>query len=248
MRFPQNPLRLLPLLLAAALPGLSDEMPVVQGDFGYTSSYVFRGIERAGDSAQATVELNRNAFRAGLWANQPLRAGDPDEFNLNAAYAWEATGELTLEASAAYTWFGGVPGGGVERSFEVGLVAKCAPIQGFMPSLGYHHDFYFQADTAEASLARSIALPRFGAFLELNFFAGWVSGSDWRPDAPGPRRQDDYGYWGGEVHLPYRIGPHMVVVAGVHYAANFNRSLVNGGFGRSSDRNLWLSLGVNLDF
>ncbi len=249
MRLPQTIAGLL-LVVLPAVVGLAqdDEPPPVRVEAAYASRYVFRGIERAGDSAQVAVELSHDKFRGGLWANQPLDRGSPREVNLNAVYTWQPADGFALEASVAHSWFSDVPGGGVDRSLELGLMATLAPIAGLTPGLAYYHDFRFRADTMQASFARSIALTKLGAFLELNLFAGWASGEDWRPDAPGPQRGDSYGYWGGEVHLPYRVGPHSTVVAGLHYADSFGRSVTNGPFGRSSRGNLWVTLGVNLDF
>ena len=109
-------------------------------------------------------------------------------------------------------------------------------------------DFRFRSDTAEVSLARSIALSKWGAFLEINFYAGQVAGADWRPDAPGPRLHDSYAYWGGEARLPYRIGAHTTLTTGLHYAETGGRSSTNGPFGLSAGRVFWLTVGVNLDF
>ncbi len=248
MRFPSKISLGMLGLLAWARAGAQEEAPLLRVDLAYASSYVFRGVERARDSVQTAVEFNRDNFRGGLWANQPFSRGDPREVNLNAAYAWRPAESLTLEASVAHAWFDNVPGGGVKRSLEAGLSATLAPAGGFTPSLVYYHDFRLHVDTVQASLARSIALTKLGAFLELNFFTGWVSGDNWRPDAPGPRRQDSYGYWGGEAHVPYRVGPHSTVVTGLHYADSFGRSITNGPFGRAARGKLWVTLGVNLDF
>ncbi len=235
-------------LLVWAQGWAQEESPPLRVDVAYASRHVFRGVERAGDSAQAAVEFSRDSFRGGLWVNQPFAGDDPREVNLNAAYAWQPADGFTLEASVAHTWFDEVPGGGVDRSLEAGLTATLTPVGGFTPSFGYYHDFRLRSDTVQTSVARSIALTKLGAFLEVNVFAGWVSGDDWRPDAPGPRRHDSYGYWGGEVHLPYRVGAHTTVVAGLHYADSFGRSATNGPFGRASRGNLWVTLGVTLDF
>jgi len=236
------------LLVAIATCARGEEASPLRVDVAYASSHVFRGVERAGDSAQAAVEFNRDRLRGGIWVNQPFDRGDTREVNLNATYAWQATDGFTLEASVAHAWFDEVPGGGVDSSFEVGLTATLASASGFTPSFAYYHDLRLRADTMQASVARSIALTKLGAFLEVNVFAGWVSGNDWRPDAPGPRRHDSYGYWGGAVHLPYRVGAHTTVVAGLHYADSFGRSATNGPFGRASSGNLWVTFGVTFDF
>ena len=180
--------------------------------------------------------------------NLPFKSGEAHEANLNAAYTWQPASGPALEASVAHSWFSDVPGEDVKRSFEAGLTATFSVVHGFTPSLAYHHDFRLRSDTAQASLARSIALTKLGAFLELDFFAGWATGDDWRPDAPGSRRHDSYGYWGGEARVPYRVGPHSTITAGLHYADAFGRSATNGPFGRLARHNLWVTLGLNLDF
>lgn len=229
---------------AAAQTG--DEAPPLRVDMGYASRYVFRGVQRAGDSAQAAVEINREGFRGGLGLTRPFDQGEPGELNLNAAYGWGSSGGIVLEGTVTSTWFSDVPG--VDRSLEAGLRATLPPAGGFTPSLAYYRDLCFDADTVEAAFARSIPLTKLGAFLELNLFAGVVRGRNWRPDAAGPKWRDGYGYWGGEARLPYRVGPHSTVVAGVHYAGTAGRSISNGPFGRRSSDRVWVTLGVNLDF
>ena len=254
--FPHRPIRylivgaglLLTVLLASPLEARGEEPPVVRADLGYASHYVFRGIERASHSAQAAVEGTHESWRGGLWTNLPFESGETRELSLSIAYAWQPTGELNLEASLAGSWFDEVPGGGVKKTYEAGLTATLAAVAGFTPSLAYYHDFRLQADTAQFALARSIALTRMGAFLELNGYVGWAAGDDWRPDAPGAPRHDSYGYWGVDAQLPYRIGAHTTVTAGLHYADNFERSPANGPFGLNGRHIFSGTLGVNLDF
>lgn len=235
------------LLGIGSLPARGgDEPPPLRVDVAYASSRVFRGVDRAGDSAQAAVEFNREGFRGGMWLSQPFDGGEPGEASFNAGYAWETSGGIGWEAMLAHTWFNDVPG--VDRSLEAGLRVTSPATGGFTPSLAYYHDFVFAADTAEVAVARSIPLTKLGAFLELNLFAGMVRGRDWRPEAAGPKRRDGYGYWGGEVRLPYRIGPHSTVVAGLHYAGTSGRSNLNGPFGSRAHDKFWATLGVSLDF
>ncbi len=224
------------------------EAPPIQVNVAYASRSVFRGVERSADALQAGVEFSRDNLHGGLGTRQSFGGDDAREVDLHGGYRWSLDNGATVEASVAHTWFDRVPGGGVERSLETGLAATLPPVSGFTPGARYSHDFYFRADTIEVALARSTALTKLGAFLEWNFFAGWVTGRDWRPEAAGPRRRDDYGYWGAEVSLPYRIGSNSMVAAGLHYAEALGRSATNGPFGRSGNPGLWVTLGVSLDF
>jgi len=237
-------------VLAAILsgPALRADDPAFRADFALVSRQVFRGIERAGASAQMNVEFAGGGLRGGAWTNQPFAHGQARETNLNGAYSWSPAEEISLELATGYSWFTGVPGGGVDHSLEAGLTATLANVRGFVPSLACWHDFTFDADTVQLACARSIPLPKLGAFLECNVFAGAAAGEDWRPDAPGPRRRDGYSYWGAEVRLPYRIGAHTTVTAGLHYAGTSGHSPANGPFGLPATTNLWATLGVNLDF
>lgn len=234
------------LLAGSVLAQTDEEAPPLRVDVGYATSRLFRGVERAGDSAQAGMELNRGRFRGGMWLNQAFDRNDAGEFNLNAGYAWQTSGGFGLGVTVQHTWFSDVPG--VDRSLEAGLLLGMASVGGFTPSLAYYRDVRFDADTVEVSFAREVPLTKLGAFLELHFYAGLVQGDDWRPDAPGPRMKDGYGYWGGEARLPYRVGPHATVVAGLHLGDSYGRSIANGPFGRHAGVRLSVTLGVSLDF
>jgi hypothetical protein len=237
------------ILLALPLgAGAADEPPAVLVDFSYASRSIFRGVERAGASAQAAVEFNREQFSGGVWASRPFARDGTGEVNLHAAYTWQPVAQATLAASLSQVWLDHVAGDEVKQSCEAGLTATLAAVHGFTPSLAYYHDFRLRSDTAQVGLAHSLALTQLGAFLELEAFAGWAEGTNWRPDAPGARRRDGYGYWGGAARLPYRVGLHSTVTAGLHYADSFGRSTINGPFGRVSAGNLWFTLAVNLDF
>ncbi|HVT74397.1 MAG TPA: hypothetical protein VHD61_14780 [Lacunisphaera sp.] len=237
-------------VLAALLPGpaMRADEPVFRSDFALVSRQVFRGVERAGPSAQVDVGFAGGGWQGDAWTTQPVDRGQARETNVNAGYAWNPAADVALEMSTAYSWFTRVPGGGVSHSLEAGLTATLANVRGFVPSLACWHDFTFDADTLQVSCAHSIPLTKLGAFLECNAFAGATAGDDWRPDAPGPRRRDGYGYWGAEVRLPYRIGAHTTITAGLHYSGTSGRSLANGVFGLSAASNFWATLGVNLDF
>jgi hypothetical protein len=235
-------------VLAVSLAAQTEDMLIAHADFDYASNYQFRGVERAGPSVQAGMDLESGRFSGAVWTNQPLARDQVRESNLNAAYRWSMPAAVSLTASLGNSWFGGVPGGGVSQSLETGLAATFANFKGFSPGVSYFHDFRFRSDTTQATLVRSIALTSLGAFLEIRAYLGWVSGKDWRPDEAGPARVDGYGYWGGEIRLPYRIGMHSTAVAGVRYAENVARSASNGPFGLADRQTVGFTVGVNLDF
>ncbi len=240
---------LLAALLAAPLGVRAEEEPSWRADAGYASRYISRGLEQAGASTQASLGLARGSLRGGLWANLPTGGGEKREVDLSASYLWPTEQGYSLELSARNYWVGGAAAAGVQHSFEAGIVALAPALSGYTPSLAYYRDVRLRADTMQVSLAHSIALTQLGAFLDLNFFAGWRTGTDWRPDAPGPRRQDSYGYWGVEAHLPYRFpGSPVTLTGGLHYANATGHSSVNGPFSLSEGQNLGITLGVSLDF
>lgn len=217
----------------------------------YASSYVARGVERAHASVQTVLEFSHENFRVAGWANQPLSGANNEvaELNLSAAYTREVGEGISVELSAAHAWFDRVPGRGVERSFELGASATfaSATLAGFTPTLGVFRDFRFESNTAQLSMARSIALTKLGTFLELNFFGGWSEGENWRPEASGAARRDGYGYWGGEVRVPYQIGRYGLIT-GLHYADTAGRSGLSGPFTTGAGPHFWATLGVSLDF
>jgi hypothetical protein len=243
------------ICVAAFLGAVSAQAQFDEGgwraEMAYVSSYVARGVERAHASAQTALEFSRENFRVTGWANQPFSGAENEaaELNLNAAYTREVGDSVALELSAAHAWFDRVPGRGVERSFEVGVAATftAATLAGFTPTVGVFRDFRFESNTAQVSFARSLALTKLGTFLDLNFFAGWSDGQHWRPDATGAAREDSYGYWGGELRVPYQIGRYGVM-AGLHYADTTARSAQNGPFATGAGPHCWVTLGVSLDF
>lgn len=249
MKLARASLAVFALLAGAARVAAQDSgEPKVTADFGYASRYVFRGVERAGSSAQASIEYAERGFRGSVWTNQPFRSGDNGEIDLTAAYGRQVGEKLNVEfAFTAYN-FTSVPVGATEHSVEAALTATFAPAGGFTPSVSLQHDFRLESDSVQASLAYSVALTQLGTFLELSAFVGWSDASNARPDAAGPRMSDGYGYFGGEAHIPYRIGAHTTVIAGVHATTTVNQGLAFAAPSRFARSNLWLTLGVSFDF
>ncbi len=113
---------------------------------------------------------------------------------------------------------------------------------------GYYRDFRLKAGTGEAELGFSLPLTKLGAFLDGRLFAGWSSAQNWRPDAAVPGVRGGYGYHGAEARLPYRVGGHTTLLAGVHFSETWNAREAGGVPGPKGRRNLGFTAGVSLDF
>lgn len=234
------------ILLSGALFA-QDELSTT-ADAGYASRRVFRGVERSGDAMQASVGLAQAGWRGNLWASVPFESAEPDEVNLNVGYTAKVSDAFSVGIDATQFWFGNPPAGATKQSFEAGVEATWSANGGMTTTLAYHHDFRLKADSVQGSLGYSFPLTKLGAFLELSAFAGWVDGSDIRPDAPGPAVGDGYGYFGAEAYLPYRIGGHTTIIAGVHFADTVGQSRLWSPIGAGSGSRGWATLSVSFDF
>ncbi len=252
MRFsPILPVFFLAAQLIVPVSARAEELAVVRADLGYASQYVVRGVARTGAAAQSALELDWTGFRAGLWTNQPFKAGEEREVDFNTTFAWQAGAGLKMEVSARQYWFDRTTNGGTTRSFEAAIAATLAPVGGVLPRLEFAHDFRLRAETLQMAVGHSVALTGVGTYLDLGCFAGWATGDNWRPGFPGPGRHDSYSFWGLEATIPYNLGyvvPHSTVIAGLHYSDAIGRSAANGPFGLAKTRNFWVTLGVSLDF
>lgn len=217
-------------------------------EIGYTSRRVFRGVERAGHSAQAALVLQRDGFRGTVRLGEAFAGDEPGEAELGAGYAFKPTDRLTIEAGATQFLLFDAPAGATKRSTEARVSAAWALREGLAPSLTYAHDFRLRADTWEAALDYEVPLPKLGAFLELRFYAGWNQADDLRPDAAGPRVRDGYGYWGARARLPYRVGEHTTLEGVAQLAGAVHQSRFWSPIGQGGGLRGWVGFAVSFDF
>jgi hypothetical protein len=225
-----------------------DEETRVTAGGGYASARIFRGVERSGSAAQASLDLAGNGLRGGIWTSQPLRSGEPGETDLSAGYSWKIAGPVTLEATVTQYLFTRTAPGGTKQSTEAGFQATWADESGLTATLAGFHDFRLKADGAQAAVSYSLALKSLGAYLELSSFAGWVNGADLRPDSAGPATKDAYAYFGVEAQLPYRVGAHTTVTTGVHLTDTTGQSRSWSPVNAAGGARGWVSIAVNFDF
>jgi hypothetical protein len=238
---------LLLLVALSRLPAQDDEWKATTG-IGCASERVFRGVERSGGAAQASAEITGYGFEGSIWTSQPFKGGEPGETDLSAGYAFKIPGQFTLEATVTQYLFAMTKPGATRRSTEAGLQASWTANSSLTAAIACFHDFRLGADTVQATAGYSVALKRVGAYLELKSFAGWVNGTNLRPDATGPRLRDAYGYYGADAQLPYRVGGHTTFVAGVHFSEAVGQSRLWSPIGVPGGARTWASFAVNFDF
>jgi len=238
------------MLLFAATCGLQaqDEEAVAVAAIGLTTRQVFRGVEQAGAGGQGTFQIARNGWRFGGELSQPFDRDETGAATLHAAYGWKATDQLKLEAIITQHWYSEVAPGTTKRSFEVGLTAGWDLPNGFAVELAGFNDVRLKASTLQATVNYSMPLKALGAYLEWSASIGSSSARNLLPDAGGSPVRDNYTYFLASVRLPYRVGPHTTVTAGLHCSESdgqsrfWSPSLARGG------ARAWVDLGLSYDF
>jgi len=180
--------------------------------------------------------------------HQPFSPGEPRETRLTAGRAWALAPAWRFEATVTQFLFGDTRAGATEHSTEAaGEVVWTTP-RGWTARAGYARDFRLRADTVHGAVGFDWPLPRLGAYLETMVYGGWADAADVRPDAPGPRRRDGYGYVGAAARVPYRVGAHATVVLGAEWAGTEGRSRQWSPLARGGRARAWVELALRFDY
>ncbi|MDP2138266.1 MAG: hypothetical protein Q8J74_10460 [Candidatus Didemnitutus sp.] len=231
----------------AALGAWEDEL-LTKLEFGFATNVAVEGIERAGEGVRAGVDFSSAGFRGEVTIHQPFDRGEPRVSRLALRHSWTIGEEFSLGLSARHFRQDGAPANVTRHRSQLGAVLAWTRVDGWTPSVAYHRDLRLQADLAEVRLARSLALPNLGAFLEWSVFAGWIDAADARPDAAGAAVSDTFSYYGAEARLPYRVGERtMLVVTGRLSGATGNAAFWSPT-GRSGGTRAGVDLSVTFDF
>lgn len=236
------------LLLAALVAGASLQAQMetpkssysVTTDFTYTSKYVFRGVQRARDSFQPSVDVTVGDFYVNLWTNQPLIRHEDNEVDLSAGYRYKVTNALKLEAIGTYYWYPEARGGATRDAFEIGWGAVY-DVAGVTSRLAYNYDFIREANILEGSIGSSLPLPAIGTSLDLTVYAGAVMADDAFPDS-GATVKESYNYYGVDLRLPYQLSQNAKLSVGAHWANHEN--YIPG----TSRNRFWFDAGVSAGF
>lgn len=220
--------------LAAALP---QELSV-SSDLTYTSRYVFRGIQLAGNSFQPNIEAAAGDMYAGIWTNLPLEAADAEiNYYAGMAVAAPEIDFFTLDVGLTVYHY---PKTGSNRTHEFFLGALLPELG--TPRLGaslyYFHDIDLRSHVAEAALTYSFSLEGTGApaSLDLSLLGGLQGGN--RSDI------ESFNYYGASIELPFYLNDHATITPAVHYATAEKYSFGPGERGK----NLYWSISYAASF
>jgi hypothetical protein len=233
--------------LAVAAGAWEDDL-APRVEVGLHSRVIERGVDFAGAGAFGAVQLRSERWWAEAEHREPWRGAHARLSRLAVEYQHDLPDAFAVALRAAHRRHTGVRGWGWNHSTELGVALRGAAQQGFTPSVSWVRDLRLQADVTEARLAHSLALTRWGAFLDWSLVAGWVDAANLRPDSAGPRRADGYGYAAAEARLPYRIGESTMVVFEATGAGTRGASALWSARGRGDGVRLAFSLSVTRDF
>lgn len=219
--------------LSAIVPAAADLG--VTSDLTYASEYVFRGIERADESFQPSLEASVGDFYAGLWGNLPIRSGQQSELNYYGGFALDVPGleMLTLDVGATvYHW----PRAGLDRTHEafVGTKFENFGIHGVSAAVYYFYDFDVRSHVVEGSVGYSFALAAMDipASIDVSALYGNQFGS--QIEGHPFRGSENYHYYGASAELPWQLNEFSTLTAGVHYQTAEHVSLLGGGRGKNA--------------
>jgi len=208
--------------LSAFVPAVADFG--VTSDITFASEYVFRGIERADQSFQPSVEANVGDFYVGVWANLPIQNRELledrglTELNYYGGFAVDIPGVdfLTLDLGAKAYHF---PRTGTNRNHEVfaGTKFQDLLVTGLGASVYYFYDIDLRSHVVEGSLGYSFDLNPVNvpASIDAAVLYGNQSGRRIREGAVRPG--ENYHYYGASLEMPFRLNEFSKVTAGVHY-------------------------------
>ena len=212
----------------------------VSADFPYSSKYVFRGIENSKDAFQPSVEVTVGDAYGGIWTNQPITKGQSNEIDLYGGYKWKTSDALSFEAVGTYYWYPEARGGATKHTFEMGIGGTYT-VSGVTTSAYYYRDFVLEANILQGSIGYSFPLTDIGSSLDFSLYLGSVNARDWAPDS-GVKVKENYGYWGVDASIPFKLNDTSTFTVGTHYADN------NGLPSGTPGSFFWVTVGLTVGF
>lgn len=202
-------------------------------DLTFASKYVFRGIQFGDNSLQPSLEVTKDEFYVGLWAQQPVEKrfseGWGDEVDFYVGYTPKITDTVTLDLGGTYYYYPGVVSS-AESGTPEAFVGANFTFDKFTPGVYAYYDFDLETFTVQGNLGFSIPIDQAGTSLDLSAALGNVS-----PDVG-----ESYTYYSVGASIPYKLNEHATVKVGVNWASHT--------LDDAEDNHLWFTAGLTVGF
>ncbi|EDY82908.1 hypothetical protein VDG1235_2531 [Verrucomicrobiia bacterium DG1235] len=125
----------------------------VSATAGFESEYIFRGVQIADESIQASIEGTYGDGYFGLWANESIEDYDRNasEYDLYAGWGYAIDDTFTADFGATVYYYPDAEGD--DSTFEA-YAGISADVE-LAPSLYVYYDFDLEVLTLEASVSKS---------------------------------------------------------------------------------------------
>ena len=238
--------------LAFSSPALAEGISV-DTSLAFESRYVFRGIQFAETSFQPGIELGKDGFYVGAWANLPV--GDDDgifgtageELDLYGGYSTTIAEGVDLDLGITYYTFPALASGFGDL-FDEDDGTGTNTLEAYLgfsfdvplaPSFYVYRDFNFETVTLEGSAGYSFPVAEKTSF-DVGAAAGYVLDDD---------AGADYFYGSVSADFVYAASDSAAVTAGVRYGGSETSALVDDSIaGTTKDTGFWYGLSVSTSF
>ena len=233
----------------------------------YTTSYVFRGDKKAGQSMEGNIEFKpvatKDGFFVGAWINQPFASERNFEFDLYGGYRYNVSERIVVDAGLTGFFYPQSSGGITSYSYEFNVSASYMLMKNWGVTASVYYDVRLQALTAELSTGYRIPYKltsKWIGSLDFSAFAGNSGVKNYFPDANlAAKRKDNYSYYGATVSTTVFFNPNWSVSVGIQYGDTINKAWTPvtaidrhgtavkvGGYGKDTSDNLYgyVSVGI----
>ena len=241
---------LLALLGSSAAQVAASEHEISLGlTSGLTTRSVYRGVVRSDSAWQAAVDGDIGPWRGSFWSTRPFDSAAPGELSSALGYVRKLDDDFTVEAWGTHFWYVDQPRlGAPSHSFEADLQLTWAPQPGWRLGLLSGYDIRYRSTSLQGAIDYDLALERWGTFLQLRAYVGYVTGKDLLPDSASSRVADDYLYGGADARLPFHLSFHTSVSFEAHFTSTGNQARTWSPLGVGAGSREWFTVSIRYDY
>ena len=222
----------------------------------YTTRYVFRGDQKAGQSMQANIQFQptagKNGFYVGGWANQPFASERRFEFDLYGGYDYNWQG-FDLSAGVIGYFYPtstklspNLPNrvdGTTSYSYELNISASREILKNWGATATLYYDIRLQALTPELSTGYRVpyTIGKYPASLDFSAFIGNSTVKNFFPDAKsdlGYKWKDSWVYYGGTISTTVYFTKNLSVAIGIQYGDTIGKAYMPVSLRGTGNRNI----------